>query len=66
LLAPLIVETVNKSLELGPENSQTGPAARGDLEVLDAHLEFLKDDPALHDIYKSLSQHILDQAYYEK
>ena len=66
LLTPLIAETVNKSLELGPENAQTGPAARGDLAVLDAHLEFLKDDETLQNIYKLLSQHILDQAYYEK
>ncbi len=66
LLTPLIVETVNKSLELGPENAQTGPAARGDLGVLESHLEFMKDDEALQNIYKSLSQHILDQAYYEQ
>lgn len=65
-LAPLIVETVNKSLALGPENAQTGPAARGDLEVLEAHLDFLNDDETLHGLYKVLSQHILDQAYYEK
>ena len=65
LLAPLIVETVNKSLELGPENAQTGPAARGDLEVLEEHLTFLEDNEALQNIYKSLTQHILDQAYWE-
>lgn len=66
LLHPLIAETVNKSLELGPEKSQTGPAARGDLQTMDAHLALLEGDEDLKEIYKLLSQHILDQRYYEK
>lgn len=61
LLKPLILETINKSLAVGPENAQTGPAKRGDLEILDKHLEFIKDDAALAEIYKVLSQHILDR-----
>ena len=61
LLRPLIVETVNKSLSLGPENSQTGPAKRGDLELLDKHLEFLEKDEAVAEIYKLISQHIVDR-----
>lgn len=66
LLKPLIAETVNKALELGPENAQTGPAARGDLQTLDNHLELLEGDERVQEIYKLLSQHILDQRYYEK
>ena len=61
LLKPLILETINKSLSLGPENAQTGPASRGDLEIMDKHLEFIKEDPALAEIYKVMSQHILDK-----
>lgn len=61
LLKPLITETINKGLSLGPENSQTGPAMRGDLEVLDKHMEFLQNDETLNEIYKLISQHILDQ-----
>jgi predicted short-subunit dehydrogenase-like oxidoreductase (DUF2520 family) len=60
LLKPLIAETLNKSLTLGPENSQTGPAKRGDLEILDKHVEFLSDEEALAEIYKLVSQHIID------
>jgi predicted short-subunit dehydrogenase-like oxidoreductase (DUF2520 family) len=60
LLKPLIIETINKSLEIGPENAQTGPAKRGDLEVLDRHMEFLASDAAVSEIYKIVSQHILD------
>jgi len=60
-LKPLIAETINKSLSLGPERVQTGPAKRGDLEILDKHLEFLKNDEAVAEIYQVISQHILDR-----
>jgi predicted short-subunit dehydrogenase-like oxidoreductase (DUF2520 family) len=61
LLKPLIAETLNKSLAINPGNAQTGPAKRGDLEILDNHIEFLKDDPEVAEIYKIVSQHILNQ-----
>jgi predicted short-subunit dehydrogenase-like oxidoreductase (DUF2520 family) len=61
LLKPLIVETINKSLSIGPENSQTGPAKRGDVEILDKHYAFLQKDKALAEIYQIISQHILDK-----
>jgi predicted short-subunit dehydrogenase-like oxidoreductase (DUF2520 family) len=61
LLKPLIAETLNKSLSINPKDAQTGPAKRGDVETLDKHLEFLQDEPELAEIYKIVSQHILDQ-----
>lgn len=60
-LKPLLVETINKSLSLGPETAQTGPAKRGDLEILDRHLEFLQNDEAVAEIYRIVSQNILDR-----
>lgn len=60
LLKPLIAETLNKSLEIGPHKAQTGPAARGDFEILETHMEFLKDTPEMAEIYKVISQHIID------
>lgn len=63
-LKPLISETVNKSLQLGAKEAQTGPAMRGDLETLEKHLIFLKDDPSVAEIYKIISQHIIDK-YHE-
>jgi predicted short-subunit dehydrogenase-like oxidoreductase (DUF2520 family) len=60
-LKPLIAETVNKTLAIGPDKAQTGPAKRGDLEILDAHLEFLKGDEAIAEIYKVISQNIVDR-----
>jgi predicted short-subunit dehydrogenase-like oxidoreductase (DUF2520 family) len=60
-LKPLIAETINKGLEIGPSNAQTGPARRGDLEVLDKHMQSLKKDEPLQEIYRLISQHILDK-----
>lgn len=61
LLKPLISETISKSLTIGPENAQTGPAMRGDLEILDRHVEFLHEDEVLAEIYRLISQHILNR-----
>lgn len=60
-LKPLITETLNKGLAIGPENAQTGPASRGDFETLDKHYEFLQNDKALATLYKLISQHIIDR-----
>ena len=60
-LKPLIAEMINKSLSIGPENAQTGPARRGDLEILDKHLEFLQDNLPAAELYKVISQHIIDR-----
>lgn len=59
-LKPLIAETINKSLTIGPEQAQTGPALRGDLEILDSHLAFLAEHEQEAIIYKAVSQHIID------
>jgi len=60
LVKPLITETISKSLTVGPEKSQTGPAFRSDLEILDSHMEFLKDNQKLAEIYQMISQSIID------
>jgi predicted short-subunit dehydrogenase-like oxidoreductase (DUF2520 family) len=60
-LKPLIIETINKSLAIGPEKAQTGPAKRGDLEILDSHMQFLEHEEAIAEIYKVISQHIVDR-----
>ena len=62
VLKPLIAETLNKSLEIGPEKAQTGPAVRGDFEILERHMQFLADNPELAEIYKIISQHIIDSS----
>lgn len=59
-LKPLIAETITKSLSIGPEAAQTGPAKRGDLEILDKHLAMLQEDEQIAELYKLISQHIID------
>ena len=58
LLKPLILETAKKVQKHSPEEMQTGPAIRGDVNVIDAHLELLKGQPQLEAIYKLLTSSI--------
>jgi predicted short-subunit dehydrogenase-like oxidoreductase (DUF2520 family) len=60
LIRPLIAETIEKSLLLKPSLAQTGPAKRGDLATLDKHMQMLAKHPAYSEIYKLVSQHILN------
>lgn len=60
LLRPLIAETINKSLDIGPENAQTGPAARGDLKILDKHMAFLEGKES-QKLYKIITGNILNE-----
>lgn len=57
LLHPLIVETMEKTLELGPLGAMTGPAKRGDVATIQRHLDLLEDEE-LKTIYKILSERI--------
>jgi predicted short-subunit dehydrogenase-like oxidoreductase (DUF2520 family) len=56
LLKPLIEETANKIKELSPAKAQTGPAARGDKKVIEAHLKMLTGKEK--QIYKLISENI--------
>ena len=60
LLAPLVLETVRKAMEMGPESALTGPARRGDVDTLEAHMQLLHDHEDLQAMYRYLSQKILD------
>jgi len=59
LLKPLIQETAAKILEVDPETAQTGPAKRGDNQILENHLQLLKDLPGMQKIYTFVSDSIL-------
>ena len=59
-LYPLLAETVAKASAMGAKNAQTGPAKRGDLQTITAHLEWLSlHQPDLAKIYKQISMSIL-------
>lgn len=59
ILKPLIKETATKVLRLSPNEAQTGPAKRKDTQIINAHLNFLKDDNQ-KEIYKLLTKSIID------
>ena len=58
ILHPLIVETLNKSLTLGPSNSQTGPAIRNDTSVIHSQLQYLMDREDLANLYREFTEQI--------
>lgn len=61
LLRPLIEETSRKAMEAEPVNLQTGPARRGDIEVIRKHLCLLASKPEYAEIYRLLARQILNK-----
>jgi len=59
LLRPLILETAEKVQEQFPADVQTGPAIRGDQNTILNHLQMLKTEPELEQLYRLLSQGII-------
>jgi predicted short-subunit dehydrogenase-like oxidoreductase (DUF2520 family) len=58
LLKPLMMETIQKAIELGPIKAQTGPARRGDLQVIENHIALLTDE-TLKNLYSFVSNSII-------
>lgn len=58
-MLPLIKTTIAKLDSMTPQESQTGPAARGDVKIIEKHLKSLHGDK--RKIYKLLSQSIMDR-----
>jgi len=56
LLKPLIAETANKALRFEPSRVQTGPARRGDINVINKHLKLLASMPEYAEIYRLLAE----------
>ena len=59
LLLPLIAETINKNLDIGPKFAQTGPASRGDLKTLEKHMAFLEGSE-YQELYQLITEKILN------
>jgi predicted short-subunit dehydrogenase-like oxidoreductase (DUF2520 family) len=64
ILIPLMKETIFKAVEIGPENSQTGPALRHDHNTVEKHLELLSFSPEMQRVYKEMTSAIME--YYNK
>lgn len=61
VLLPLIDETAAKVHTLAPHEAQTGPAVRGDNEVMQHHLARLTNQPELQQLYAQISAIINNQ-----
>lgn len=61
ILKPLIYETVRKIDVSTPQDVQTGPAVRGDLDTIAKHIDFLKKYPDHQALYKLISSGIINQ-----
>ena len=58
ILLPLMEGALLKLSSLHPLNAQTGPAVRGDFEVLNSHLKMCSGDNDLQEIYRLISSRI--------
>ncbi|MDE6352651.1 MAG: DUF2520 domain-containing protein [Muribaculaceae bacterium] len=59
LLEPLLNATLKNALNSSPDNSQTGPARRGDRLVMEKHQSLLDKDQS--EVYKLLSNQIFER-----
>lgn len=64
VVEPLTRETIQKSFETSPMMAQTGPARRGDRNVISKHLAHLSGDE--HEVYKLMSSIILKEFGHEQ
>ena len=61
VIAPLVMETVHNNLKFGPEQSLTGPIARGDHGLVQKHIEKLAQwDDGVAALYKELARATVD------
>lgn len=58
LLKPLIAETAQKAIDSDPIKAQTGPSVRNDQNVIQKHIEMLKNNPEFEKIYRFVSDSI--------
>lgn len=61
VLQSLIEETANRLQCKHPSEVFTGPAVRGDINTIHKHLELLQSYPDLQQLYKMLSEQIMQQ-----
>lgn len=59
ILRSLIIHTAERALEGDPKEMQTGPAVRKDLGTIEEHMELLKEDPELQELYRGLTRRIM-------
>ena len=66
LLLPLIRETADRLDRYPPGAIQTGPAARGDQDTIDRHLELLNNYKEIRNLYELFTNLIEEHYYHER
>lgn len=61
IIKPLILETAHKAMDSSPSMVQTGPAYRGDKEILEKHTSLLHSDPKIREVYALISDLITNR-----
>ena len=61
VMHPLVKEMIEKSFAVSPDNALTGPARRGDVATIQTHEKMLSDNPKELEIYKVLTDYILEK-----
>jgi predicted short-subunit dehydrogenase-like oxidoreductase (DUF2520 family) len=59
ILKPLIFKFIENLHQYSPSQIQTGPAARGDMQTIEKHMQLLGDDARLLKIYQVLTESII-------
>ena len=59
LLQPMLLETVSRLSYFRPASVQTGPAVRNDIETMNHHMEMLKQNDDLSEVYEMFSSLII-------
>ncbi len=62
ILIPLIEEVALKVKYISPQDAQTGPAKRKDMNIIAEHLKMLEEDKDISNLYKNLSDSIISSA----
>ena len=62
VMHPLIKATLDKTLTMSPHDGQTGPARRGDVDIIKKHLSMLSG--VKHKLYETLSTDIMNEYHH--
>jgi predicted short-subunit dehydrogenase-like oxidoreductase (DUF2520 family) len=59
IIQPLLANTLEKLAQKPYNFQQTGPASRGDTNIINKHLDLLNENPLLKEIYQSITNSII-------
>mgnify|MGYP003291421588 CR=1 FL=1 len=60
-LEPIMQETLAKFMALGANEAQTGPAVRGDMNIIEEHINRLENDRDAQEVYLAITNYIINK-----